>query len=142
MQLVEILSKEKNDDLIQVLKAFLEVSTNLWLGAIDQFSTAKDFKRSFYWQSGKSMVYQNWSVENPNNAASNEHCSHIWATKANFEWNDNVCTAKMGFICERQTYALLESSSSDDDEELQCLDEMTNDFVFDKISWDINGEMF
>uniref|UniRef100_A0A1I8Q2N9 C-type lectin domain-containing protein n=1 Tax=Stomoxys calcitrans TaxID=35570 RepID=A0A1I8Q2N9_STOCA len=102
LHLVEIDSEKKNTDLIHVLKIYPGSSRNLWLGANDEFNQAKDKKRAFYWSSGKKMVFNFWSIENPNNAASNEHCAHIWHSKANFEWNDNVCTNKMGYICEKE----------------------------------------
>uniref|UniRef100_A0A1L8EBC0 Putative lectin subunit alpha-like protein n=2 Tax=Haematobia irritans TaxID=7368 RepID=A0A1L8EBC0_HAEIR len=103
LQLVEIKSEKKNEDLVHLLKSVFGRSTDLWLGANDEYNTNKDKHRPFYWSaSGNRMDYNNWAQGGPNNANSNEHCAHICSKTANFEWNDLPCTKQIGYICEEQ----------------------------------------
>uniref|UniRef100_A0A1I8NZW5 C-type lectin domain-containing protein n=1 Tax=Stomoxys calcitrans TaxID=35570 RepID=A0A1I8NZW5_STOCA len=101
LQLAEIKSLDKNEDLVELLKSVFGHPINLWLGANDEFNTNKDLKRPFYWSSsGKRMDYTNWIEGGPANANSNEHCVHVCGKSKNFEWNDLPCTKKIGYICE------------------------------------------
>ncbi|XP_061389169.1 lectin subunit alpha-like [Musca vetustissima] len=102
LQLVEIDSQKKNDALIAVLKPLFGNSHNLWLGAMDEFTRDKNYKRPFYWSSsGKPMTFTYWSDHNPDNDLHKEHCVHTWSKKSNYLWNDNNCdSARFGYICE------------------------------------------
>ncbi|XP_013112297.2 lectin subunit alpha [Stomoxys calcitrans] len=102
-QLVEVHDGDKHNTLLKTLNTFLGKSTNLWLGANDQFSGDRDLKRPFYWaSSGKRMTFSHWCKDNPNNDDGEEHCVHTWEDVENFGWNDNTCTSKMGFVCEER----------------------------------------
>ncbi|XP_023301471.2 lectin subunit alpha-like [Lucilia cuprina] len=100
-QLVEIESAAKNNAIIDLLKKVIGKSHNLWLGGNDEYSTNRDYARPFFWSAtGQQFTFTFWSNNNPDNYRNNEHCVHIWQEKSMFEWNDNDCTVKMGFICE------------------------------------------
>uniref|UniRef100_A0A1I8PCT8 C-type lectin domain-containing protein n=1 Tax=Stomoxys calcitrans TaxID=35570 RepID=A0A1I8PCT8_STOCA len=102
-QLVEVHDGDKHNTLLKSLNTFLGKSTDLWLGANDQFNDDRDLKRLFYWtSSGKRMTFSNWSNDNPNNDGGQEHCVHTWEKADNFGWNDIVCTYKMGYVCEER----------------------------------------
>ncbi|XP_065360327.1 lectin subunit alpha-like [Calliphora vicina] len=104
-QLVIIDTAAKNNAIIDLLKTVIGKSHNLWLGGNDEFSSSHDFKRPFFWSAtGKQFTFSFWSDNNPDNYRTQEHCAHIWASKPLYQWNDNDCTAKMGFICEQNHY--------------------------------------
>lgn len=78
---------------------------DLWLGGNDEFSLSRDFKRPFIWSAtGKKFNFSNWSFYNPDNSNANEHFVHIWSHVPNYQWNDNNCDRKLGFICEINHY--------------------------------------
>lgn len=73
------------------------------MGGNDQFNTAIDTKRPFYWSSsGKSIAYSNWYQGEPNNEKNQEHCVQTFAYSPNFQWNDVSCSNQYGFICEEE----------------------------------------
>ncbi|KAM7355854.1 lectin subunit alpha-like [Cochliomyia hominivorax] len=112
LQLVIIDSAAKNIAIINLLKKVIGRSHNLWLGGNDEFSSSRDFKRPFIWSAtGKPFTFTFWSSDNPDNYLTREHCVHIWASKPLYEWNDNDCNNKIGFICETNHY--LESHKND-----------------------------
>ncbi|XP_065361846.1 lectin subunit alpha-like [Calliphora vicina] len=111
-QLVVIDTAEKNNAIIELLKKVVGKSSNLWLGGNDEYSSSRDFKRSFFWSpTGKEFSFSFWSDKNPDNYRHREHCVHIWDLKPLYQWNDNDCTRDMGFICEENHY--LESYNKD-----------------------------
>ncbi|XP_061400479.1 lectin subunit alpha-like [Musca vetustissima] len=102
LQLVEIDSDHKNNQIISVLKPIFGNSHNLWIGAIDEYNGEKNYNRPFYWHSsGKRMTFSYWSDSNPDNDAHSEHCVHMWESKPNYRWNDHKCDwPRLGYICE------------------------------------------
>lgn len=87
------------------MKKVIGHSHNLWLGGNDEFSSSRDYKRPFIWSAtGKRFTFTFWSDSNPDNYKTREHCVHIWASKPLYQWNDNDCNDKIGFICEVNHY--------------------------------------
>lgn len=75
---------------------------NLWLGANDDMHY---YNRTFTWSAtGKLLDFSNWSAGNPDNNMNRERCVHIWNNNDLYQWNDNDCSVKMGFICETNNY--------------------------------------
>ena len=108
-QLVTIESADKNNAIIDLVKRVVGKSHNLWLGGNDEYSSSRDYGRPFFWSpTGQPFSFAYWSENNPDNYKHQEHCVHIWDTKPLYQWNDNDCNVKMGFICEpnhfRETY--------------------------------------
>ena len=79
----------------------LEKPPNLWLGANDLGETGK----YIWYATGRQLDFSNWSKGNPDNYKGLEHCAHIW-DQTDFEWNDTVCTGKIGYICEENRFVL------------------------------------
>ena len=81
-------------------------SHNLWLGGHDGFNVIDETDRPFYWlKTGRKFTFNFWSPNNPNNYNDNgEHCLHIWEKNPEYQWNDESCISKMGFICEINSY--------------------------------------
>jgi hypothetical protein len=49
--------------------------------------------------SGSNFTYSNWSPGFPDDYRGNEDCLHL-LKRTHFEWNDEKCDHRMGFICE------------------------------------------
>ncbi|XP_058977483.1 lectin subunit alpha-like [Musca domestica] len=101
LQLLEIPDGNKNAVVVDALKSYVGNPRDFWLGANDEYNRVKDPNRPFYWSSkGGRVNYSNFAKGEPNNMNSNEHCLHLLANAAGFQWNDKDCAAKHGFICE------------------------------------------
>ncbi|XP_061398659.1 lectin subunit alpha-like [Musca vetustissima] len=101
LRLVEVRDATKNKELLTALESYIGNPKDFWIGANDEYNTAKDLNRPFYWSSGQRVTFTNWAKGEPNNAGSNEHCVHVWSLRDGFQWNDKACTTKYGFICEK-----------------------------------------
>ncbi|XP_061400957.1 lectin subunit alpha-like [Musca vetustissima] len=99
LTLLEILDNDKNQEVLSALQFYIGNSNNFWLGANDEYSEANP--RPFYWSSGKLVTFTYWSSGQPDNLDKAEHCLHLWSATTDFQWNDERCTLKMGFICEK-----------------------------------------
>jgi hypothetical protein len=78
-------------------------STNqlLWLGLTDQASEG-----SFAWVTGASVSLTHWSDGEPNNSFGGiEDCAEI---RGSGDWNDDHCSARLGYVCECDGAASLE----------------------------------
>ena len=63
-----------------------------WIGA-------REVNGIWEWVSDLSpLTFTSWGPNEPNNAK--ENCAHIGSGKS-FNWNDNLCTEKFNFICEK-----------------------------------------
>ncbi|KAK7498721.1 hypothetical protein BaRGS_00010098, partial [Batillaria attramentaria] len=92
VDLVSITSREEQlfvQSLIGNVSGF-----GLWIG-LNQL----DFGRGMRWSDGSPTVYENWDINEPNNFGYLEKCVDILTR--NGKWNDAVCSAKMGFVCEQ-----------------------------------------
>ncbi|XP_061400978.1 lectin subunit alpha-like [Musca vetustissima] len=102
LRLVEIPDAVKNAELISALRTYIGNAKDFWIGANDEYNTANDLQRPFYWSSsGERVTFSNWAINQPDNLENNEHCVQLWSIAVNFEWNDIACTNEMGFICEK-----------------------------------------
>jgi hypothetical protein len=55
------------------------------------------------------LTFTSWGPNEPNNAK--ENCAHIGSGKS-FNWNDNLCTEKFNFICEKDVVCIFSSVKS------------------------------
>ena len=71
------------------------------MGGHDGLDVSLDRNRTFFWlTTGKKLTYTFWARNNPNNVKNQEHCLQIWRYSPEYQWNDESCSKKMGFICE------------------------------------------
>ena len=93
--LVDIESEEENDYVSNLIKNELSISAGIWTGINDQ-----DTEGSFQKSDGTVQNYFNWRHGEPNNdnGGQPENCVDVSYTS---KWNDNSCSTKLSFICER-----------------------------------------
>jgi hypothetical protein len=65
---------------------------NTWLGFTDA-----ETEGTYVWASGVKSGYLNWGMAQPDDAGASEDCAQFLADGT---WNDNNCTAKLGYVCE------------------------------------------
>ncbi|XP_063427023.1 CD209 antigen-like protein E [Mytilus trossulus] len=91
--LVKIETKTENSFLYSTLTAYWKHET-FWIGLNDLTTEGK-----FTWISDHSSVaYKGWDPTNPSNSGGNEDCTEIH----DVHWNDNNCSRRYNFICEKQ----------------------------------------
>lgn len=66
----------------------------VWLGASDAKSEGE-----WRWSSGEVWFYQNFAADRPDNQGKSEHCLSL---TGNGQWDDQPCSVRLGYICERQ----------------------------------------
>ncbi|CAC5406884.1 unnamed protein product [Mytilus coruscus] len=68
-----------------------------WLGASDEAN-----KGQWHWTSGNTLEqYTNWAPNKPDNNYGQDYLQ-MWAW-ANFLWDDQTCTNKINYICEKSS---------------------------------------
>uniref|UniRef100_A0A023EFS7 Putative secreted protein n=1 Tax=Aedes albopictus TaxID=7160 RepID=A0A023EFS7_AEDAL len=101
MQLAVVDTAEKHDAVAQAIYSsavFSQWWTDVWIGASDILEEGV-----FRWKStGETLNYTNWKAGQPNNYDGEEHCVHLqYISKVGFKWNDDQCSKKKYFICEK-----------------------------------------
>jgi len=69
----------------------------LWLGGIDVTSE----NNRWLWSDGSPFSFTNWRKNEPNNVGGIEDCLELGTWKNNHVWNDNRCSRRMKFVCEK-----------------------------------------
>merc|ERR1712243_64341 len=73
-----------------------------WIGAF-RIGPLPFQNDQFMWLDGSSMIFDNWSPDNPNNDLNNEFCVELNYPSFNSGlWNDNTCTVDTvtSFVCQ------------------------------------------
>ncbi|XP_037822318.1 lectin subunit alpha-like [Lucilia sericata] len=95
MSLTAFDSKVKWDDVLTMIQKQFEKKLILWTSGY-----AVGDKRQFMWMTtGEEFTFTNWTTGNPDFSEQKEYCVQI-GNGPHYEWNDNSCTKKFGFICE------------------------------------------
>ncbi|KAF7273839.1 salivary C-type lectin 2-like [Rhynchophorus ferrugineus] len=66
------------------------------------FATNLDEKKAYYWlNSGRRLLYSNFSAGQPDNYNNMENCLHVFhTTPGRFAWNDIPCNSNIRFLCQ------------------------------------------
>ncbi|XP_065683392.1 uncharacterized protein LOC100215503 isoform X1 [Hydra vulgaris] len=70
--------------------------TNVWIGLNDQAE-----EHNFKWNNNEFLSpgsYTNWAQQEPSDVSGTENCVEM--SSANGQWNDNLCSSRLGFLCE------------------------------------------
>lgn len=120
MDLVDITSREQEEEIILVLNARGELSEitspNFWTSG-----TNIDNEGEFYWKStGNRFTYLNWRKGEPNNLNNSlnqsENCLEAILTQSlkfrlgvvwRLTWNDDICSEEKYYICHRKTTSVV-----------------------------------
>ena len=98
-RLVEIDSKEKQDEIFEYLTAGPSFQTdNFWIGATDEA-----VEGSWVWStSGRPVTFTNWRAGEPSNWSANQHCGRlVRLNHANAgKWEDVECNQLIMTLCE------------------------------------------
>ncbi|KAI8119825.1 Lectin subunit alpha [Lucilia cuprina] len=95
MTLATIDTKEKSDEITELLRNTFGNVNPVWIGAV-----ANGDDRHYVWIStGKRVVFTNWYVDEPDFHNNNEYCLQTgWSNQ--IKWNDHECHLHFGLICE------------------------------------------
>lgn len=66
----------------------------VWLGASDAKAEGQ-----WRWTSGEVWFFQDFAADRPDNQGKSEHCLSL---TGNGQWDDQPCSVRLGYICERQ----------------------------------------
>jgi hypothetical protein len=79
--------------------AYVTAQTTLALGPGDIWIGLSDHaaEGTMRWVTGEALVYTNWEMGEPNDFGGDEDCAHVYSTGL---WNDSVCPAAVGYMCE------------------------------------------
>lgn len=95
MTLVTIDSKDKSDEITDLLRKTFTNINPAWTGGV-----AIGDDRHFVWVSDAANAqFTNWSPGEPSFSDNNEYCL-LTGWKSNLQWNDANCHSKFGIICE------------------------------------------
>ncbi|CAH1781368.1 unnamed protein product [Owenia fusiformis] len=72
-------------------------SQNVWIG---MFRSIND---GFQWKDNSPVQYTNWANGEPSDVNGTEEENCVEAYALNGKWNDNICTAKRGYVCMRES---------------------------------------
>ncbi|XP_065361462.1 lectin subunit alpha-like [Calliphora vicina] len=93
MSLIAIDTSAKHQQIDNLLKRFYNSSPSFWIGGHDNALHLR-----YEWIStGQPLSFTNWGPGQPADKLKDEHCLLIWS---DFQWHDNSCNNKHGFICE------------------------------------------
>ncbi|XP_071789139.1 uncharacterized protein [Asterias amurensis] len=90
-------------------KVLTGVSDNTWIGLHD---IAKE--NTFKWvddQTPAAKGFTNWAAGEPNNVGE-EDCVMIYTSDPNLVWNDDACSTKLAYVCERSINAVPKCDSA------------------------------
>lgn len=60
-----------------------------------------ELEGTWVWMNSRqSFTFTDWGPSQPTNGGHHEDCVHLYAA-FNFHWNDEACSHKAYFICER-----------------------------------------
>jgi hypothetical protein len=92
--LISIHSAEENEFIRNYVKEQPSSSTNVWIG-LERRSSAS---REFVWVDKSPVDYDNWRINEPNNAGGNEDYTLMIIYK-NGTWNDVSNNNNFTFVC-------------------------------------------
>lgn len=79
-----------------IIYIYIYIETDWWLGASDEASEGQ-----WRWTSGNTLEqHTNWAPKKPDNNYG-QNCLQMLAS-ANYFWNDQTCTNKIHYICEKR----------------------------------------
>nr|XP_006816218.1 PREDICTED: uncharacterized protein LOC102809517 [Saccoglossus kowalevskii] len=92
-------SIEDEDEQSFINGRVFNIGIRFWIGLHDI-----DDENQFEWFDGTPFVFTNWGPGEPNNAGEEgEDCVHLIDQEDKLgEWNDQVCTDLMGYICKKR----------------------------------------
>lgn len=134
MTLVAIDTKEKSDEITDLLKKILGESHPLWIGAVARGQNAYQYS---WITSGNKVEFTNFSPGQPDFLENGEFCLQVAWNNA-MQWNDHACQYLFGFICEpkQQQYheEELEKQLKQQESKLQQMEkELKKEQLFNKI---------
>ncbi|KAJ3608743.1 hypothetical protein NHX12_023273 [Muraenolepis orangiensis] len=89
--LVAIHNLHEMEFVTQLIENFDLTKGGHWIGFSDGHQEG-----AWMWTDGSPPDFTNWSPTEPNNEYGHEHCAETYDT---FQWNDQVCTAALPFVC-------------------------------------------
>ncbi len=100
-KLVEPKSVEVNQAVAERFSAMLGYQKpSYWIGITD-IEHEGEFR---YVSEPLAIQFHSWFVQyEPSNSDGVEHCAHVWDLFDLGFWNDAICSAHIGFVCERNS---------------------------------------
>ncbi|XP_055300784.1 perlucin-like protein [Sitodiplosis mosellana] len=97
MELVSILSKEENDNLIGSIKEAGQGKIGFWTSG-----NRLETNGTFYWFNRSQVTFTDWETGKPDNRVidgEEEECIEVKGFGV-LKWNDNFCSHSLYYICE------------------------------------------